>query len=80
MSVSGTFSLNTWVFQMKKSKVRKVCVHMKTDSSFVSQQAQRALKHPRNAAIEMSATEHSVTFTVYLSVSPFHQLSQPDLH
>lgn len=65
---------------MKKNEVRKVCMHMKTGSSLVRQQAQTALKHPRNAAIEMSATEHSVTFTVYLSVSPFHQLSQPDLH
>lgn len=37
---------------------------MKTGRSLVSQQAQRALKHPRNAATEMSATEHSVTFTV----------------
>ena len=49
---------------MKKSKARKVCVQMKTGRSLVSQQAERALKHPRNAAIEMSATEHSVTLTV----------------
>lgn len=37
---------------------------MKTGRSLVSQQAQRALKYPRDAAVEMSATEHSVIVTV----------------